>query len=80
LPKNVDSRFLDIINKAPPGMEVKPLGVEALFYTDRLRLLDNSGKHVGNLQYYKIASDTEYYVVYYWYFFGKCQNQRCRRQ
>jgi len=68
LPQSVDSRFLTKIDEAPPGMEVKPLGVKVLFYKDRLRLIDNSGKYIGNLQYCKKASDTEYHYVYHWYF------------
>jgi len=68
LPKNVDSRFLTKIDKLSPGVEIKPLGVEAFLYLDKLRLIDNSGKHIGNLVYCKIASDTEYHCVYYGYF------------
>jgi len=68
LPQNVDSRFLTKIDKVPPDMEVKPLGVEVWFNTDPLRLIDNNGEHIGDLRYVKKTSDTEYHFVYYWYF------------
>jgi len=68
LPKNVDSRFLARIDELPSGIEIKPLGVDAFLYLDKLRLIDNNGKHIGNLVYCKIASDTEYHCVYYGYF------------
>jgi hypothetical protein len=73
LPGNVYSRFLTKIDEAPPGMEVEPLGVEVWFYKDGLRLIDNGGKHIGNLRYFKKASDTEYHYVYYWYFSGNAK-------
>ncbi|MDR2583830.1 MAG: hypothetical protein LBC75_10150 [Fibromonadaceae bacterium] len=70
LPPNVDSRFLFKIEeeKIPDGMEIEPLGVEVLIYPDKLRLVDKSGKYIGDLVYAKKASDTEFYFVDYWYF------------
>jgi hypothetical protein len=68
LPNFVDSRFLQKINSAPEGLSVKPLGVEIWFYTDPLRLINNDGSHIGNLRYFKIVSEIESHIVYYWYF------------
>jgi len=67
LPKNVDSRFLLKIDYNPPGIEVKPLGVEVWFYVDPFRLLSN-GKHIGNLEYAKILNDGTSHKITYCYF------------
>jgi len=67
LPKKVDSH-LSKIDEVLYDVEINPLGVEALFHANPLMLMDNSGKHIGNLRYYEKASDTEYHSVYYWYF------------
>jgi hypothetical protein len=72
LPRNVDSRFLEKINVDEIPLIIEPLDVEVWFYNDPLRIIDNSGKYIGNLLYRKIISDTEDYMEYhyvrYWYF------------
>jgi len=65
-PENVDSRFLMEV-KAAPGVEVEPLGVEALLYTEAFRLIGSNGEHIGNIRYKK-QNDPEFYTITYGYF------------
>jgi len=69
LPKTVDSRFLTKIDNAPSGLKVEPLGIEALFYSDPFRLIDDSGNHIGNIWYAKTNSNgDEDHLISYCYF------------
>ena len=62
LPENVDSRFLEY-----PVMYAEPPDVEAWRYTQPLRLVSNSGKHIGDL-IYQMVDEIEYRRIFYWYF------------
>jgi hypothetical protein len=71
LPKSVDSRFMEKIESVPAGMNVnfEPFGVEMWFYTESLRLIDNNGNYIGDIDYMKIDIDSnKIYNVSYMYF------------
>jgi hypothetical protein len=77
LPENVDSRFLRELHQTMlwgpmylSGMYNDP--PDAKVWTDMkpLRLVDNSGKHIGNLEHLGLLSEEEdvYSRIFYWYF------------
>ncbi|MDR2583099.1 MAG: hypothetical protein LBC75_06435 [Fibromonadaceae bacterium] len=63
----VDSRFLLGVGNVPAGMEVEPLSAKGLIYTDAFRLIDDNGKHIGDIRYAK-ESDDENHRISYCYF------------
>jgi hypothetical protein len=72
-PPSVDSRFLMEVT-AHPGIEAEPLGGEIWSYTDPLRLIDNSGNHIGDIRYEKRIEKElfamEYHIISYLYSSG----------
>ncbi|MDR3000243.1 MAG: hypothetical protein LBU89_03170 [Fibromonadaceae bacterium] len=77
LPENVDSRFLRELYQTILGGPMFFLGMypdssDAKVWTDMepLRLADNSGKHIGNLEHLGLLGEEEdiYSKIYYWYF------------
>jgi hypothetical protein len=57
LPQTVDSHFLMKANNTSAEISVNPSDVEAWFYLDAYRLIDNSGKHIDNIIYAKESSN-----------------------
>jgi hypothetical protein len=79
LPENVDSRFLTKLSEMFPGESVEPFDAEAWLYTEPLRLVDSSEKHIRNLRYCyqstiheicerKIIGESKIHEIFYWYF------------
>jgi len=67
-PKNVNSHFLRRIgNNVPAGVSVEPLDVEGWLYSSSLRLIDDNGTYIGDIEYGK-QNGSEIYAIRYAYF------------
>jgi hypothetical protein len=66
-PQSVDSRFLMVVGNSSEGFRAEPPDAQVWFYTSSLRLIDDSGEYIGDIEYAKIIDNKEFHSISYLY-------------